>query len=136
MSKAFWKAVALSLATVLTFLVLITVHILSPQATVAAEPQIVAQVTSVSQLSDVRPTDEWFSPLQNLVERYGCVTGLPDGTFRAYHTVARGELVSTLSACLDRVMDVIVASSVSQDDIQTTKRLLEEMAQEVARLRR
>lgn len=31
-----------------------------------------AQVTSVSQLSDVKPTDWAFQALQSLVERYGC----------------------------------------------------------------
>ncbi|MDD1426634.1 S-layer homology domain-containing protein, partial [Dolichospermum sp. ST_sed9] len=41
-----------------------------------------AQVTSVSQLSDVQPTDWAFSALQSLVERYGCVAGYPNGTFR------------------------------------------------------
>ncbi|MGF1604362.1 MAG: porin, partial [Thermosynechococcaceae cyanobacterium] len=40
----------------------------------------VGQVTSVSQLSDVRPTDWAFQALQSLVERYGCIAGYPDGT--------------------------------------------------------
>jgi len=40
------------------------------------------QVTSVSQLSDVRPTDWAFQALQSLVERYGCIAGYPDGTYR------------------------------------------------------
>jgi hypothetical protein len=39
------------------------------------------QVTSVSQLSDVQPTDWAFQALQSLVERYGCIAGYPDGTF-------------------------------------------------------
>lgn len=42
----------------------------------------IAQVTSVSQLSDVQPTDWVFQALQSLVERYGCIAGYPDGTFR------------------------------------------------------
>ena len=33
------------------------------------------QVTSVSQLSDVQPTDWAYQALSNLVERYGCVAG-------------------------------------------------------------
>ncbi len=37
-----------------------------------------AQVTSVSQLSDVKPTDWAFQALQSLVERYGCIVGYPD----------------------------------------------------------
>ena len=40
-----------------------------------------AQVTSVSQLSDVQPTDWAFQALQSLVERYGCIAGYPDGTY-------------------------------------------------------
>jgi S-layer homology domain len=40
------------------------------------------QVTSVSQLSDVKPTDWAFQALQSLVERYGCIAGYPDSTFR------------------------------------------------------
>jgi len=39
------------------------------------------QVTSISQFSDVRPTDWAYQALSNLVERYGCVAGYPTGTF-------------------------------------------------------
>ena len=39
-------------------------------------------VTSVSQLSDVKPTDWAFQALQSLVERYGCIAGYPDKTYR------------------------------------------------------
>ena len=42
----------------------------------------IEQVTSVSQLSDVQPTDWAFQALQSLVERYGCIAGYPDGTYR------------------------------------------------------
>nr|MCU0530233.1 porin [Cyanobium sp. Prado107] len=31
------------------------------------------QVTSISQFSDVRPTDWAYQALSNLIERYGCV---------------------------------------------------------------
>lgn len=40
------------------------------------------QVTSISQLSDVQPTDWAFQALQSLVERYGVIAGYPDGTYR------------------------------------------------------
>ena len=40
------------------------------------EPQ--AQVTSVSQLRDVSPTDWAYEALRSLVERYGCIVGYPD----------------------------------------------------------
>ncbi|MGQ9865101.1 MAG: S-layer homology domain-containing protein, partial [Pseudanabaenaceae cyanobacterium] len=41
-----------------------------------------AQVTSVSQLSDVRPTDWAFTALQSLVERYGCIAGYQERMFQ------------------------------------------------------
>ena len=40
------------------------------------------QVTSVTQFSDVYPTDWAYQALSNLVEQYGCVAGYPNGTFR------------------------------------------------------
>ena len=40
-----------------------------------ADPVAMDQVTSVSQLSDVQPTDWAFQALQSLVERYGCIAG-------------------------------------------------------------
>jgi hypothetical protein len=48
-----------------------------------------AQVTSVSQLSDVQPTDWAFQALQSLVERYGCIAGYPDGTYRGNRALTR-----------------------------------------------
>lgn len=42
------------------------------------ESEPLAKVTSVSQLSDIQPTDWAFQALQSLVERYGCIAGYPD----------------------------------------------------------
>ena len=39
------------------------------------------QVTSVTQFSDVDPTDWAYQALANLVETYGCVAGYPNGSF-------------------------------------------------------
>jgi hypothetical protein len=50
------------------------------------------QVTSVAQLSDVKPTDWAFQALQSLVERYGCIVGYPDRTFRGNRALTRYEL--------------------------------------------
>ena len=36
------------------------------------------QVTSVTQFSDVYPTDWAYQALSNLVEQYGCVAGYPN----------------------------------------------------------
>ena len=65
------------------------------------ESDPMAQVTSVSQLSDVQPTDWAFQALQSLVERYGCIAGYPDGTYRGNQATTRYEFAAGLNACLD-----------------------------------
>ena len=64
------------------------------------------QVTSVAQFSDVQPTDWAYQALSNLVERYGCVAGYPDGTFKGKQALSRFEAAALLNACLDRVTEV------------------------------
>ncbi len=64
------------------------------------------QVTSISQFSDVRPTDWAYQALGNLVERYGCVAGYPNGTFVGGQAMTRFEAAALLNACLDRVTEV------------------------------
>ncbi|MGB3636575.1 MAG: iron uptake porin, partial [Rivularia sp. (in: cyanobacteria)] len=60
-----------------------------------------SQVTNVNQLSDVQPTDWAFQALQSLVERYGCIAGYPNGTFRGNRAMTRYEFAAGLNACLD-----------------------------------
>lgn len=64
------------------------------------------QVTSISQFSDVRPTDWAYQALTNLVERYGCVAGYPDGTFKGGQSMTRFEAAALFNSCLDRVTEV------------------------------
>jgi hypothetical protein len=64
------------------------------------------QVTSISQFSDVQPTEWAYQALSNLVERYGCVAGYPDGTFRGKKPLNRWEAAALLNACLDRITEV------------------------------
>ncbi|MDX2098428.1 MAG: iron uptake porin [Leptolyngbyaceae cyanobacterium bins.59] len=97
-----------------------------------------AQVTSVSQLSDVKPTDWAFQALQSLVERYGCIAGYPDGTYRGNRPMTRYEFAAGLNACMDRINELIAASTqglVSKEDLDTLRRLQEEFAAELATLR-
>lgn len=105
------------------------------------EPAIAAgmeQVTSVSQLTDVQPTDWAFQALQSLVERYGCVVGYPDKTFRGNQAITRYEFAAGLNACIDRVNELIAAASadrVKKDDLDMLRRLQEEFAAELATVR-
>jgi hypothetical protein len=69
-----------------------------------------AQVTSVSQLSDVQPTDWSYQAVSNLVSRYGCVAGFPNGTFQPGQPATRAQLAALTSACLDRISEYQTAA--------------------------
>ena len=97
-----------------------------------------AQVTSVSQLKDVQPTDWAFGALQSLVERYGCIAGYPDNLYRGNRALTRYEFAAGLNACLERVNELIATATsdlVKTEDLATIKRLQEEFAAELATLR-
>lgn len=97
-----------------------------------------SQVTSVSQLSDVQPTDWAFTALQSLVERYGCIAGYPDGTYRGNRALTRYEFAAGLNACLDRVTELMNGSnsgSIGSEDLATLQRLQQEFSAELATLR-
>lgn len=83
------------------------------------------QVTSISQFSDVRPTDWAYQALSNLIDRYGCVAGYPNGTFKGGQALTRYEAAALLNACLDRISEVT-------DEL---KKLLQEFEKELALLR-
>jgi hypothetical protein len=96
------------------------------------------QVTSVSQLSDVKPTDWAFQALQSLVERYGCIAGYPDRTYRGNRALTRYEFAAGLNACLDRVNELIAAGTANlakKEDLAALQKLQEEFSAELATLR-
>ena len=83
------------------------------------------QVTSITQFSDVQPTDWAYQALSNLIERYGCVAGYPNGTYRGSRAMTRYEAAALLNACLDRVTEVT----------DGLKRLMKEFEKELAVLK-
>lgn len=74
-------------------------------AAVSLTAPAMAQVTSVSQLSDVQPTEWSYQAISNLVSRYGCVAGFPNGTFQPGQPATRAQLAALVNACLDSVTD-------------------------------
>merc|ERR1711939_994050 len=83
------------------------------------------QVTSITQFSDVYPTDWAYQALSNLIERYGCVAGYPNGTFRGNRAMTRYEAAALLNACLDRITEIT-------DEL---RRLIKEFERELAIIR-
>ena len=85
-----------------------------------------AQVTSVTQLRDVQPTEWSYQAISNLVSRYGCVAGFPDGTFRPGEPATRAQLAALTNACLDRISEFQTAA-----DAQLAAALRAEFAREL-----
>ncbi|TAF08497.1 MAG: hypothetical protein EAZ77_06930 [Nostocales cyanobacterium] len=145
MTKQFWNVLKVSPAIAATFLSAnsaIAAEVNQEQATSVAslsqEANNLGQVTSVSQFSDVQPTDWAFQALQSLVERYGCIAGYPNGTYRGNRALTRYEFAAGLNACLDRVNELIATATadlVNKQDLATLQRLQEEFSAELATLR-
>lgn len=99
---------------------------------------MMGQVNSVSQFADVQPNDWAFQALQSLVERYGCIAGYPNGSFRGNRAITRYEFAAGLNSCVDRINELIrVATSevVSQEDLAALNRLETEFTTELTSLR-
>jgi hypothetical protein len=95
------------------------------------------QLTSVSQLNDVQPTDWAFQALQSLVERYGCIVGYPGGKYLGNRSLSRYEFAAGLNSCLEQVTKLIASStatSTTKDDLNKLERLTTEFRGELAQL--
>jgi Carbohydrate-selective porin, OprB family/S-layer homology domain len=94
-----------------------------------------SQVTSVSQLEDVKPADWAFAALQSLVERYGCIAGFPDGKFKGNRAMNRYEFAAGLDACLQKVSELVTnntENAVKKEDLAVLQRLQTEFTDELA----
>ncbi|WP_341527419.1 iron uptake porin [Nostoc sp. UHCC 0302] len=145
MTKSFWNVLKISPVVAATFIAVNSALVAeaNDQVTTVAqqsqqESDSFGQVTSVSQFSDVQPTDWAFQALQSLVERYGCIAGYPNGTYRGNRALTRYEFAAGLNACLDRVNELIATATadiVNKQDLATLQRLQEEFSAELATLR-
>ncbi len=61
------------------------------------------QLTSVSQLRDVEPSDWAYQALRSLVERYGAIIGYSDRTFRGNRPLTRYEFAAALLQIMDGI---------------------------------
>jgi hypothetical protein len=96
------------------------------------------QVTNVSQLRDVSPGDWAFEALRSLVERYGCIAGYPDGTYRGNRAMSRYEFAAGLNACLQQIERLLGSGTgnfATKQDLTTVQRLIQEFGTELANLR-
>ncbi|WP_029637304.1 MULTISPECIES: iron uptake porin [Nostocales] len=98
-------------------------------ANVDSDSEFLTQQTSVSQLSDVQPTDWAYQALRSLMERYNVISGFPDNTFKGNRPLSRNEFAAGLAATLDKVEGLIataIGDQYIQEDIITLRRLQKE----------
>ena len=94
------------------------------------------QVPSVRQLSDVKPTDWAYEALQSLVQRYGCISGYPDNTFRGDRPLTRYEFAASLNSCLNQIGQLVAdnINKIDPEDLGMLQRLETDFSTELATL--
>ncbi|MEM8673929.1 MAG: iron uptake porin [Cyanobacteria bacterium P01_G01_bin.67] len=90
------------------------------------------QITNVNQLRDVSPTDWAYEALRSLTDRYGCIAGFPNQSYRGSQPLSRYEFAAGLNSCLNQIERLIASSeTVSQEDLATISRLSQEFEAEL-----
>jgi hypothetical protein len=98
----------------------------------------VAQVSSVSELTDIDPNSWAFQSLKSLVERYGCIEGYPSKKYLGNRPLSRYEFAAGLNACLDKIGEQIAAATeplVTKEDLAPLQRLQERFKEELSIMR-
>lgn len=89
-----------------------------------------SQMTSFSQLADIKSTDWEFQALQSLIKRYGCISDFSN--YAGERVVTRYEFAISLNACLLSINKLLAADrNLVQDDLSTLRRLQAEFAFEL-----
>ncbi len=92
-----------------------------------------SQVTNVNELRDVEPTAWAYEALKSLVERYGCIVGYPDRTFRGNRALSRWEFAAGLNACMNTMERLLQENvAVLREDLDKLKRLAQDFEAELA----
>jgi hypothetical protein len=101
----------------------------------AQNSDALSQINSVSQLKDVAATDWAYEALRGLVERYGCIAGFPNQTYRGSQPLSRYEFAAGLNSCLNQIERLIGASeAITKEDLDTINRLTQEFEAELTTL--
>lgn len=101
------------------------------------QQEALEQTTNVDQLRDVQPSDWAYQALRSLVERYGLITGYPDGTFRGNRPLSRYEFAATLQRALDLLESMLSQNRdlVTPEDLTALERLSDQFILELSLLR-
>ncbi|HEY9766939.1 MAG TPA: iron uptake porin [Coleofasciculaceae cyanobacterium] len=96
----------------------------------------VNQITNVNELKDVSPNDWAYEALKNLANRYGCISGYPDGTFQGDRALTRWEFAAALNTCVNAIERMIAEQeTVRPNDLSQLDRLARDFEPELAQLK-
>jgi len=87
---------------------------------------------SVAQLSDIHHDDWAFQALQSLANKYECIIGYPDGSYKGDRPLSRYEFAAALSTCIVRLNEHFTRDNMNSDDWATLQRLQQDFATELA----
>ena len=149
MSKLFWRAIKSVPAIVVGSLFVANTTVAQTAPTIetnvnekleqinryqdSSTQPAMSQVTNVNQLRDVSPSDWAYEALRSLVDRYGCIAGFPNQTYRGFQPLSRYEFAAGLNSCLNQIERLIASSeAVVREDIDTINRLSQEFEAELA----
>ncbi|MEL6931370.1 MAG: iron uptake porin [Cyanobacteria bacterium J06600_6] len=85
----------------------------------------VEQVTNVNQLRDVSPADWSYEALRSLSDRYGCISGFPDETYRGNQPITRNEFAAGLNSCFGQIERSLSSSENSRESITYKRDILD-----------
>ncbi|MEM8638083.1 MAG: iron uptake porin [Cyanobacteria bacterium P01_G01_bin.54] len=91
------------------------------------------QGVGAAQFSDVSPSDWAYQALDDLVRRYDCLKGYPNGTFRGNRALSRYEFAAGLNACFQVIERLIaeLGGNVDPNDLDSIRRLGEDFEAEL-----
>ena len=75
----------------------------------------IEQVTNVNQLKDVSPTDWSYEAIRSLSDRYGCISGFSDGTYRGNQPITRYEFAAGLNSCFEQIERSLNSSAANDE---------------------
>ena len=87
---------------------------------------------NVYQLRDVSPEDWAYEALRSLVERYDCLSGYSDNTFRSDRFLTRYEFAASLGKCLRQIERLIAASTSKRKPSQAERLLIQRLQTDFA----
>lgn len=137
-SKNLWETLLVVFATAVITLIFLF-GVTNSRVPAATPNDILAQVRSASQLSDVQPSDYYFQSLQSLVDKYGVNVAYPDGTFRPNRAMTRGEFAIFLNTALDRLVNKEITAKTAdlgtKEELAILQKQAEKLQEEIESLR-